>query len=521
MTNKVTYPIGQQAFNVLREDGSIYVDKSMYIQKVVEEKAKYMFLARPRRFGKSLFLSSLKCFFEGRRELFKGLAVDSMDWDWAKYPVLHLDLNVKKYEEKNDLEPVLNSYFSKWEKIYDVHTSSADVDIRFKEIIEKAHEATGLKVVILVDEYDKPLVGNINKRENFEHYRDRLHSIYSNFKSCAEHIQLVFLTGVSRFSKLSIFSGLNNILDISFLDEYADICGITEKELKHYFPIGIEDIAKKNGQSYDDVLSLLKQNYDGYRFSRNGSEIYNPWSLLNAFYSGEIVNFWNMTGIPTLVAELLKNRKVDLKQYLTDIKCTMSQLNGMTLETIDPLALMLQTGYLTIKGYDTRRQRYTLGIPNREVKEGLMDVLLPFYANLHNEGAEAYVWKFVDLIDNGDAEGFMNELRSFFANITYELQMEDENNFQNALFILMTLVGLKVNAEAKTSDGRIDLEIQTFDYVYIIELKYDGTPQEALNQIEQKQYALKFETDPRQIILIGANFDPSTRRISQWLIRQQ
>lgn len=519
MAEKTTYPIGQQAFNVLRENGQLYVDKTIYIEKIIADMSQYMFLARPRRFGKSLFLSTLKYFFLGRRDLFKGLAVDSMKWNWEEYPVLHLDLNVKRYEMKGGLEPVLNSFFTAWEKKYDVRPTSDDIDVRFREIIEKAHESTGRKVVILIDEYDKPLVGNINRKENFEHYRDRLHSLYSNFKTSGEHIQLVFMTGVSRFSKLSIFSGLNNILDISFLDEYGDICGITERELKEYFAESIREMAKIHATDYDSVLSKLKLNYDGYRFAKNGSEIYNPWSLLNAFKAMEISNYWNMTGIPTLLAEMLRYKKVDLKSYLSEIKCSLTQLNGMTFETADPIALMIQTGYLTIKGFDPRRQRYTLGIPNREVKEGLMDTLLPFYANLHQEQADAYIWKFVDLIDNGNAEGFMKELRSFFAGITYELKMDDENNFQNAFFIFTSLLGLKVKAEDRTSDGRIDLEIGTFDYVYIIELKYGGTPQEALDQIEAKQYSLKYETDPRQLILIGANFDPETRRIGDWLIK--
>lgn len=520
MAERITYPIGQQAFNVLRENGQAYVDKTIYIEKILSEKNQYMFLARPRRFGKSLFLSTLKYFFLGRRELFKGLAVDSMDWDWQKYPVLHLDLNVSTYSSTGELTSVLNSIFTEWEREYGLSPTSSDPDVRFREIIRGAYRSTGRRVVILVDEYDKPLVGNINRKDHFEHYRSQLQSLYSNIKHSAEYIQLVFLTGVSRFSKLSIFSGLNNLLDISFLDEYADICGITERELTDNFSSGIREMAQKNGVDYDEMLAALKLNYDGYRFSERGSDIYNPWSILNALYAKRIMNFWNQTGVPTLAGEMLRKMNVDLKIYLTETKCSLDQINGLTLNTANPLALLFQTGYLTIKDFDHQRQRYTLGIPNREVKAGLLDMLLPFYANLKYENADAYIWKFVDLIDNGDADGFMRALRSFFAGISYEMKMDDENNFQNAFFIFTSLLGLKVQAEAHTSDGRIDLEIATFDYIYIIELKYGKTPQEALSQIETKGYGLKYESDSRQLILIGANFDPETRRIGSWLVKK-
>lgn len=518
MAERIKYPIGQQYFQRIREDGAVYVDKTMYIDRIAHGSSEYLFLARPRRFGKSLFLSTLKCFYEGRRELFKGLAVDSMDWGWEKYPVLHLDLNGNEYSGQGELDSALANYFRKWEKEYDVEVSDDNINVRFRNIIEGAHRHTGRRVVILVDEYDKPLVGNINRKEMFGHYRGRLQSLYSNFKNCGEHIQLVFLTGVSRFSKLSIFSGLNNLLDITFLDEYADICGITQEELSKYFRAGIETMAIRYRKDYDGMLADLKHNYDGYRFSERGSDIYNPWSILNAFNANRIVNFWNQTGIPTLIGEILRKRNVDLKKYLTETVCSYNQLNGLTLDTVDPLAMLYQTGYLTIKGFDPNYDRYTLGIPNREVKEGLMDMLLPFYADLRHEDAEAYVWRYVDLLDAGDAEGFMRELRSFFAGITYELKMDDENNFQNAFYIFTSLLGLKVKAEDRTSDGRIDLEIETSGYIYLIELKYGGTPEEALRQIESKGYGVKFGTDPRRLIRIGANFDPETRRIGGWVI---
>ncbi len=281
MAEMTGYPIGLQDFNTLRKENYIYIDKTLYIEKLIESKSRYSFLARPRRFVKSLFLSTLQCFFEGKRELFKGLHVDSMKWNWEEYPVLSLDLNTEDYQEQGLLDIILDYTFRKWEVKYDISEMAGSLATRFQNIIEVAHEKTGRQILILVDEYDKPLVKNIHNKENIYHYRSRLASVYSNFKSCAEHIRLVFLAGVSRFSKLSIFSDLNNISDITFDSKYVDLCGITEKEMIDYFQEGIMDLAEENGVSEEKARVQLKENYDGYRFAKNGSEIYNPWSLLN------------------------------------------------------------------------------------------------------------------------------------------------------------------------------------------------------------------------------------------------
>lgn len=515
----VKYPIGQQSFEVLREDGNLYVDKTRFIEALVNSGSRYFFLARPRRFGKSLFLSTLKCFFEGRRELFKGLYIDGAEVDWQPRPVFRLDLNMNRYEERGELDAVLDSYFREWERKYCIAQVSSDPNVRFKEIVEGAHLKTGRKAVILVDEYDKPLVGNLNRQDNFGHYRDRLASFYGNFKSCADHIRMVFLTGVSRFSKLTIFSGLNNLDDITFSHQYSDICGITGAELHVNFRIGIDALAAKRGIPREMVTALLKENYDGYRFAEDGSGIYNPWSLLKAMKEQRIANFWNETGLPTIIAESLKRMKVDLPRFFQS-KCTEGELTGLDLENPRPLPLLYQTGYLTIKEYDFKSGRYTLGIPNREVKAGLMDVLLPYYANLHDKSAEAYVWTFVDYLESGDADSFMRELQAFFSGISYELEMDSERNFQNALFIFTSLLGLKTNAEVRTSDGRIDLTVETDKYFYIIELKFGGSAHQALSQIERKQYALPYLSLGKKIMAVGANFNPDTRRMDDWLIKE-
>lgn len=381
MVKNVKYPIGEQNFKLLREAECIYVDKTEYIKKIITSGSKYYFLARPRRFGKSLFLSTLQYFFEGNRELFHGLAIDSANWDWKAYPVLRFDLNMERYAEPGKLDDVLDNIFRRWESKYDVVASDTNYPQRFSNIIEAAHRKTGEPVVILVDEYDKPLVGNLSKDDNFDHYRAKLASIYSNFKSNAEHIRLVFLTGVSRFSKLSVFSDLNNLKDITFDDNFADICGITEKELIDNFQAGIRTLAEKEHVSNEEILKILKKNFDGYRFSRYGSDIYNPWSLLNSMDSCEIAYYWNRTGMPTIIVEALQNIDADLEETL-NTQCTVSSLVGLDLKSANPLALLYQTGYLTIKEYDHESHIITLGVPNREVKEGLFDTLLPYYVKL-------------------------------------------------------------------------------------------------------------------------------------------
>ena len=378
MEKTQAYPIGLQDFRTLREESYIYVDKTRYITELIRKKSRYCFLARPRRFGKSLFLSTLQCFFEGRRKLFEGLDVESLDWDWEPYPVLRLDLNRDGYKAKGELDGVYDNTFRKWEAQYGVGDIAESFSARFENIIEAAHKKTGRQVVILVDEYDKPMVANINNRENIDHYREKLTSVYSNFKSSAEHIRLVFLTGVSRFGKLSVFSGLNNLVDITFLDEYSDICGITEREMLDSLRQGIHRLADKNDLPYESAVRELKRNYDGYRFSKNGSDIYNPWSLLNAMKDSEISNYWNDTGMPTLVARTLKRVDADLESMF-DTYCSEDDLKGLDLLTPQPLALLYQTGYLTIKDYNPKIRRYRLGIPNEEVKKGLFNVLLPYY----------------------------------------------------------------------------------------------------------------------------------------------
>lgn len=515
--SRIKYPIGQQDFRLLRQQGRLYVDKTRFIERLVDDD-QYYFLARPRRFGKSLFLSTLRYFFEGQRELFKGLYIDSTDWDWQEYPVLHLDFNPERYQEPENLDQRLEQLFRTWEKKYDICTENDSYSQRFQNIIEAAYRSTGREVVILVDEYDKPLVTNLGKKDEFNRFRAKLASIYSNFKSSAEYLKFVFITGVSRFSKLSVFSDLNNLRDITFSEDFADICGITDKELHQYFKIGIQQFADKEGLSYDEVCAALKLNYDGYRFSRGGSDIYNPWSVLNAMRESAIHDYWAETGKPTIVVEAMRDRNVDLEKIL-NTDCTLDQLKGLDLNNIDPLPLLYQTGYLTIKAYDRDTKLYHLGVPNREVSRNLFKELLPYYISVAHDTPDSVARDIVNAILQGEPEKMMNSIDIFLSSIPYEMKMDNENNFHNAIYILLRLIGARTQTEVHTSDGRIDLIVTTSKYIYIIELKFDKDAETAMRQIEQKQYDLPFRNDPRRIFRIGANFNKATRCLDNPVIR--
>ncbi|MDE7410310.1 MAG: ATP-binding protein [Muribaculaceae bacterium] len=514
---KVRYPIGQQDFKNLRERSLLYIDKTEYIRKIIDDGSQYFFLARPRRFGKSLFLSTLRYFFEGQRDLFKGLYIDSTDWDWEPYPVLRLDLNTDRYAEQGKLDGVLDRLFRGWEEKYGVEVKDEDYSQRFSTIIESAHKKTGQQVVILVDEYDKPLVGNLNKDDNFEHYRAKLASIYSNFKSSAEHIRLVFLTGVSRFSKLSVFSDLNNLKDITFADEFADICGITEKELLDNFRPGIDLLAAKRRTGYEEACRLLKKNYDGYRFALEGSDIYNPWSVLNAMSESRIGGYWNATGAATVIAEALRDADIDI-EYTLNAYWDLAALAGLDLLNADPTALLYQTGYLTIADYDFESDSVKLKVPNEEVRKGLFNDLLNAYLKPKKGTVKSIIDGIKDGIKAGEPEKMMKSLDAYFAGIPYDLKLENENNFHNIFYVLATIIGIDTKAEVHTSNGRIDLLIETQKYIYVIELKYDGTPEQALHQIDEKQYTRRFATDSRKLFKIGVNFSSETRRIESWKI---
>ena len=514
----IKYPIGIQNFESLRNDGYFYVDKTALIYQLVNN-GRYYFLSRPRRFGKSLLLSTLEAYFEGKKELFEGLALEKLETDWVKRPILHLDLNTEKYENPESLEKILNDTIYKWEMTYGTEPSETSLPLRFKGIIRRAREQTGHRVAILVDEYDKPMLQAIGNEELQKSFRSTLQAFYAVIKTMDGYIKFAFLTGVTKFGKISVFSALNNLMDLSMWDDYAALCGITEQELHDNFEEGISQLAQTQGLTYDEACDELKERYDGYHFVENSVGIYNPFSLLNTFAKRKFGNYWFETGTPTYLVELLKMHNYDLHN-IENIETDEDTLNSIDSSSTNPIPVIYQSGYLTIKDYDRRFGTYYLGFPNREVEEGFMKFLLPFYTDTDKVDVAFHITKFVREVENGDYDAFFRRLQSFFADTPYELVRELELHYQNVLFIVYKLIGFYVKAEYHTSQGRIDLVLQTDKFIYLMEFKFEGTAEEALRQINEKNYALPFASDPRKLFKIGINFSNEMRNIERWVVEE-
>ena len=511
------YPIGIQNFEKIRRDGFAYVDKTALMWKMVSE-GSYYFLSRPRRFGKSLFLSTLEAFFCGERELFKGLYVDNVEWDWQAYPILHLDLNTEKYDSKEALENKLNLFLSALEKTYGKNHDEKSFGTRFEGIIQRTFEKTGRQVVILVDEYDKPLLQAIGNTELQTEYRNTLKAFYGALKSCDRYIKLAFLTGVTKFGKVSVFSDLNNLNDISMLPAYSNICGITEKELHENFDDSVGALAANNGQTKEECYERLRQDFDGYYFNEYTKEgIYNPFSLLNTFDSLVFRDYWFETGTPSFLVYQLKKTGYPLTA-MTEEELSTDTLNSIDIMDENPLPLLYQSGYLTIKGYDSEFGEYRMGFPNREVEQGFIKYLLPFYTPKTTDKKTYAMSSFVKDVRRGDADGFMRRLDGFFATGDYQVMGKMELYLQNTLYVFFRLMGFYVEVERHTTNGRMDIVIQTPDYIYILELKIDQSADIALKQIEEKGYANAFAGDARKLFKIGINFSSEKKQIDDWQI---
>ena len=515
MSNKI-YPIGIQNFESLRQDGYLYIDKTALIYKMVKT-GRYYFLSRPRRFGKSLLISTLEAYFQGKRELFEGLAMEKLEKDWIKYPILHLDLNTQKYDTPESLEDKLNRTLVEWEKQYGAEPAENSLAMRFEGIIQRAYTQTGQRVVILVDEYDKPMLQAIGNEALQKSFRETLKAFYGALKSKDGCIKIGVLTGVTKFGKVSVFSDLNNLDDISMWNEYIELCGISEREIHENLEAELYEFADARGITYDKLCAELKECYDGYHFTHNSIGMYNPFSLLNAFKRKEFGSYWFETGTPTYLVKLLKKHHYNLERMAHE-ETDAQVLNSIDSESTNPIPVIYQSGYLTIKGYDERFGIYSLGFPNREVEEGFMKFLLPFYAHVDKVESPFEIQKFVREVESGDYDSFFHRLQSFFADTTYELIRDQEVHYQNVIFILSKLMGFYVKAEYNTSHGRIDMVLQTNKFIYIMEFKLEGTAEEALKQINEKQYALPFEADGRKIFKIGVNFSAKTRNIEKWIV---
>ena len=512
------YPIGIQNFEKIRKEGYTYVDKTALIHRLATT-GTYYFLSRPRRFGKSLLVSTMEAYFKGKKELFNGLAMEGLEKDWVEYPVLHIDLNIGRYIEPKDLDVILHQHLNNWEAQYGISQKYDDFGARFSDVIDAVVSQTGKKVVILVDEYDKPIVNNLRNEPLVDYYRKTLQGFYSVLKAKDGQIRFGFLTGVSKIGKLSVFSTLNNLTDISLNADYADICGISETELRKYFDESICELSSMHSMTKDECYVKLKRMYDGYHFDKNMKVgVYNPFSILNTFYSREFGEYWFETGTPTLLVDVMKQTSFDVTTLSDNIIVPAMTLNGMQDIVNKPVPLFFQTGYLTIKGYDSEYNEYRLGFPNDEVKNGFLNFIYSYYVPVNPADDSTTTSQLAKALKAGDPYTFMRTLDALFANTTYQIQGDSEKNFQYAMYIIMELLGEYVQAERATSNGRIDLLLQTKDYIYIIEIKIDNSADVALQQIEEKGYAKPFVNDPRKIFKIGVSFSTENRRIEDWKV---
>lgn len=527
------YPIGIQSFDKIILDGYVYVDKTQQIYNLVHTGTIY-FLSRPRRFGKSLLVSTLKNYFLGRKELFKGLAIERLETEWAEYPVFHIDFNGDDFTMAGTLEKKISGMIESWEQIYGKKPVDASLGERFAYVLQQAHERYGRGAVVLIDEYDKPILDVLDTGYSSlvdgermlleDRHRNILKAFYSVFKAADEHLKFVLLTGVTKFSQVSVFNGFNQPADISMDIRYETLCGITKEELYHYFAEPIKLLAHRYKCSEEDMKLRLKRQYDGYHFSDLLTDIYNPFSLLNAFASLRIDDYWFRSGTPSYLVRLLSHTKENLNE-LTGRYYLPQQFVDYKADVEKPLPMIYQSGYLTIKDYNMQRNTFLLDFPNEEVKSGFITVLAADYLKSHTDVSN-WTLDAVDALQAGNVEQFRKLLTSFLADIPYSMrrkedERERERYFHYTFYLLMRMISIyTLYTEKQQSEGRVDCIIETPDYIYIFEFKLDGTASEALRQIEEKGYARPYEADPRKLYKIGVSFSSTTGTVEDWEVQE-
>lgn len=513
--NNRKYPVGIQNFEKIREDGYVYVDKTALIYKMVRT-GSYFFLSRPRRFGKSLLVNTLKAYFEGRRDLFKGLAIEQLETEWICHPVLHFDFSTGKFETRQMLREAIDYKLYEMERRFDIPNDGRSPNIRMTRLIKTAYEQTGQRVVVLVDEYDSAMLQHIDNDEKQEDVRMEMRNLFSPLKEADPWLRFVLLTGITKFSQMSIFSELNNLSNISMLSQYDTLCGISEKELTTQLKPDIEILAESYGESYDEMLQELKEMYDGYHFSEKKTDIYNPFSLLNAFNSQKISSYWFGTATPTFLTKIILRYKMDLED-LSNIQCTTSTFDQPVEHVSDPIPVLYQSGYLTIKDYQRFGDVYVLDFPNREVRQGFANSLYRYYADNDVRTKDKLYMAYLDFYRSNDFPTFIESLKTFFAGVTYQLFNDNERHFHALLFTLLTAFGADVRPEVASAHGRADIVLKMPSTIYVMELKYDKTAAEALAQIDRCGYADPYKNDGRHIVKVGINFGSHERNITEWI----
>jgi hypothetical protein len=515
-------PIGIQSFEKLRTGDFVYVDKTEYVYQLVNGSSTY-FLGRPRRFGKSLFLSTLEAYFLGQKELFEGLAIEKLEQDWVEYPVFHIDLNVGDYSSVEGLDVALDANLRVLEYQWGKDPLDTVPMTRFKGLIQRAYEKTGRKVVVLIDEYDKPLLGSIEEEKINTNIRNHLKSFYGVLKSADQWLKFVLLTGVTKFSQVSVFSDLNQLQDISMNRKYAGICGITYEELTQTFAPELHEFAEENNLTYEEVLAEMEKRYNGYHFAKSSVGVFNPFSLLNTFVSGDFLYYWFKTGTPTFLVKLLKETNFNILEFQNGVSISPESIDDYQVGGNDPVPILYQSGYLTIKDYDAQVDQYILGFPNEEVKYGFLKALLPYYTNPKNNRTEFDVAEFWKDLRAHNVDGFMVRLRALFASIPYELNDKTERHYQVVFYLLFTLLGQYTQAEVHSAIGRADAVVKLSNAIYVFEFKLardekGKTAEDALAQIDKKGYMIPYTASGKTLYKVGVQFDDETRTVGEWLV---
>ena len=516
-TTRKRYPIGIQTFSEIRRGDYLYVDKTEYVYRMTHSDAKYMFLSRPRRFGKSLLVSTLHAYFEGRKDLFEGLAIEKLETEWQEYPVLHFDMSTAKNMSKERLESELSLKLVRYEAIYGRGEGEKEINQRLEGLIKRACQQTGKQVVVLIDEYDAPLLDVVHEEKDLPVLRNVMRNFYSPLKACDPYLRYVFLTGITKFSQLSIFSELNNIKNISMEELYASICGITEMEMKTQIHDGLMEFSARLQMSSDKALEALKEHYDGYHFTLPSPDIYNPYSLLNALSDGKLDSYWFGSGTPTYLIEMLRKYHV-MPQQIGNRKALSTSFDAPTERMTDITPLLYQSGYITIKDYSAITRLYTLDIPNKEVRIGLMESLLPNYLHEKTIDGLTTVAFLYEAISEERMDDALRLLQDFFSTIPYCNHTAYEGHYQQLLYVVFSLLGRYVDVEVHTPRGRVDVVLRTSTTLYLIELKLDKSADEAMGQINLKNYAERFALCGLPIVKVGINFDSKKGTIGDWKI---
>ena len=515
------YPIGIQTFERIRKEDKLYIDKTEYIYRMAHTSGTYFFLGRPRRFGKSLLVTTMQSYFEGKKELFKGLAIEKLEKEWTEYPVLHFDMSGGKHMDKEQLEEYLDYRLQEEEKKWGVTKPVKGANNRLIDLINTAYEKSGKQVVVLIDEYDAPMLDVVHEKEQLDMLRNMMRNFYSPLKYSEAKLRFVFLTGITKFSQVSIFSELNNIINISMNDEYAGICGITKEELLTQMSEDIDELAKSQELTREETIAELKENYDGYHFSAKSPDVYNPFSLLNCFSTREFGAYWFSSGTPTYLIKMMRKFKV-MPTNISKMYAKSSAFDAPTENMTAITPLLYQSGYLTIKGYDKFSKLYTLDLPNKEIKVGLFESLLPNYLEgMFAQNGDVAIAQMSVLIRQDNMDGALQLLQTFLGTVPYCNVTNYEGHYQQMLYIIFSLLtGYVVDVEVHTPKGRLDIVMLTHTRLYIIELKLNKNAQAALQQINLKNYAQRFALCGKPVSKVGINFDSTTGNIEYWVIEE-